>query len=193
MPARSLLRFSLYAAAIVLTMGASLAVFPGVAAFICSELNPAVVSPCAAHADAGRLYGDLFVPVLFVLFSLGDLCGRVMSSWGPWGRRPPPALALLAYALARGVLVVALMVCHVVTPTPWRLRTVLVADWWPFGLVAGLGLTQGHLLSTACMHAPAVVPPGREATFGPMTGLCITLGCLLGSIANSFIMQYLSA
>jgi hypothetical protein len=50
---------------------------------------------------------------------------------------------------------------------------------------------QGHLLSTACMHAPAVVPPGKEGEFGPVTGLCITAGCLAGSGALWFIMTYL--
>jgi hypothetical protein len=182
--------FITYAVAIVVCMAGSLAVWPGVTAFICSVHNPAVVSPCAPRAAPyGRLAGDLFVPAMFVIYALGDVTGRIASSWGPWGRRPPAAASLLAYSLARLSVVGALLLCHVVTPAPWTLPYLLQTDWWPLGLVLALGLTQGHLLSTACMHAPAVLPPGKEARFGPVTGFCITAGCLAGSIASTVIVE----
>ena len=38
------------------------------------------------------------------------------------------------------------------------------------------------------MHAPAVVPPGKEAEFRPVTGFCINAGCLIGSYASFEIM-----
>jgi equilibrative nucleoside transporter 1/2/3 len=172
-------------------MAASLAVFPAVTAFICSVHNPAKVSPCAARAPAGAgpLAGDLFVPFGFVVFSLGDLSGRVLSSLGPWGRTPPPAWAVALYAVARVAIAAATLFCRVVTPSPWRLPTLLRDDRAAWGVVFSLGLTQGHLLSTACMHAPAVVPRGREAEFGPVTGVCITVGCLAGSVASVGLMR----
>jgi equilibrative nucleoside transporter 1/2/3 len=127
--------------------------------------------------------------MMFVIFALGDVTGRIASSWGPWGRRPPAAAALLVYSLLRLGVVAALLVCHVVTPSPWQLPVLLSTDYWPLGLVLALGLTQGHLLSTACMHAPAVLPPGKEATFGPVTGFCITAGCLGGSVASTLLVE----
>jgi hypothetical protein len=192
--ARGACPFITYAVAIVVCMAGSLAVWPGVTAFICSVHNPAVVSPCAPRAAPyGRLAGDLFVPAMFVIYALGDVTGRIASSWGPWGRRPPAAASLLAYSLARLGVVGALLVCHVVTPAPWQLPYLLTTDWWPLGLVLALGLTQGHLLSTACMHAPAVLPPGKEARFGPVTGFCITAGCLAGSVASTVIVEAFTA
>ncbi|GBF96920.1 equilibrative nucleoside transporter family [Raphidocelis subcapitata] len=188
--ARGTCPFITYAIAIVICMAGSLAVWPGVTAFICSVHNPAVVSPCAPRAAPyGRLAGDLFVPAMFVIYALGDVTGRIASSWGPWGRRPPAAASLLAYSLSRLGVVGALLLCHVVTPSPWQLPYMLRTDWWPLGLVLALGLTQGHLLSTACMHAPAVLPPGKEARFGPVTGFCITAGCLAGSIASTALVE----
>ena len=182
--------FVAYAAAIVVCMAGSLAVWPGVAAFICSAANPAAVSPCVPRAPPyGRLSGDLFVPLMFVVYALGDLTGRVASGAGPWGRRPPAPAALVAYALARLAVAGGLLACHVVTPAPWRLPYALRSDAWPLGLAVALGFTQGHLLSTACMHAPAVLPPGREARFGPVTGFCITAGCLAGSVASTAIVE----
>ena len=112
----------------------------------------------------------------------------------PWRAcRPPSAAALLLYSLARLGVVGALLMCHVVTPAPWRLPYVLRTDSWPLGLVLALGLTQGHLLSTACMHAPAVLPPGKEARFGPVTGFCITAGCLAGSIVSAALVEAFTA
>lgn len=188
---RGSMAFVIYAVSIVLTMGCSLAIWPGVTAFICSVSNPARTSPCAplGGGPQPRLTGDLFVPLTFVVFGLGDLTGRVASSMGPWGRRPPHPAAMLAYAIARLGLGAAILVCNVVTPTPWLLPTLLNNDAYPLALIAALGLTQGHLLSTACMHAPALVPPGKEGDFGPVTGFAITAGSLLGSGALFGIMQ----
>ncbi|KAF8065938.1 hypothetical protein HT031_002999 [Scenedesmus sp. PABB004] len=190
--ARGSFAFAVYAACMVLTMGCSLAVWPGITAFICSVDNPATTSPCASTSGGGRwgrVTGDLFVPITFVVFGVGDLAGRIASSWGPWGAAPPPALSLLAYALARFGLLGAILFCHVVTPTAWALPTLFPSDAYPLAFITLLGLTQGHLLSTLCMHAPALVPPGKEAEFGPVTGLCITVGSLMGSASLFFIMR----
>lgn len=138
--------FIVYAISIFLTMGASLAVWPGVTAFFCSVDNPATSSPCAPrgshHGIWGRLTGDLFVPITFVAFGLGDLFGRIASSWGPWGRRPPAAAALLFYSLLRFGIAASILCCNVVTPTPWKLPVLVHSDWGSLGLIFLLGLTQ---------------------------------------------------
>lgn len=188
-PQHSSAAFIVYALSIVVCMAASLSVFPGITAFICSVENPATTSPCAARTPFGRFEGDLFVPAMFVVFAVGDLTGRIVSSWGPWGRSPPPAVALLIYSILRLGLVGAVLFCHVITPTAWQLPTLFDNDYYSVAIIGGLGLTQGHLLSTACMHAPAVVPPGKEGEFGPVTGLCITAGCLIGSMASFLMMR----
>jgi equilibrative nucleoside transporter 1/2/3 len=97
------------------------------------------------------------------------------------------------YSLLRFGIAYAILHCHVVTPTLWQLPTLFHNDLYPLGFITLLGLTQGHLLSTACMHAPALVPAGKEGEFGPVTGFAITAGSLMGSAALFFIMQQFTA
>lgn len=65
--------------------------------------------------------GDLFTPMLFLLFNLGDLLGRLLSGVGAYAHKSPPAGILIGYSLCRAVLAAALLFCHVVTPHAWRL------------------------------------------------------------------------
>ena len=65
--------------------------------------------------------GDLWTPLLFLVFNGGDTLGRCLAALGPWHERSPRVGTLLAYALARLVLVAGQLLCHVVTPRPWRL------------------------------------------------------------------------
>lgn len=176
------------------------------------------------------------MPLVFVLFNLGDLAGRAAAGIGPWAARPPPSLALLAYAGLRVVPAAALLLCNVVTPRPWRLPVVLRcgahkgftygsscrrplavtlalsqrphhaaeahaactvhhdtgahtrctpgrrSTGWPAALVLALGLSNGHLASLVCMHAPALLPPAARARAGTVLAFAITSGITLGSV-----------
>jgi equilibrative nucleoside transporter 1/2/3 len=159
-------------------------VHPGITSFICSVNNPAKVSPCSPHAAAGRYAGDLFVPFMYVVFSFGDFFGRILAGYGPWGRGPPKPLSLLCYAVIRTVVVGGFLFCHVVTPTSWTLPEVLSRDEYPLALILLLGLTQGHLLSTTCMHAPSTLQPGQQHRYGPVTSFSISVGCFAGSLVS---------
>lgn len=81
------------------------------------------ISPhCMHRTELARLgAGDLFVPLMFLCFNSGDLIGRGLASLGPWAKRSPPTPVLLAYAVARGCLLAALMLCNVITPQRWAL------------------------------------------------------------------------
>jgi len=85
-----------------------------------------VINVCA-HCDdcvhSNQLHwiaGDLFTTLLFLLFNLGDLVGRLLSGIGAYVNKSPPASMLMGYALSRIVLAAALVFCHVVTPHTWR-------------------------------------------------------------------------
>lgn len=171
-----------YAAAVALTFLVTLAVFPGVASSICPSQNTAATPPCTPHPHAGRFYGELFVPFVFVLFNLGDLLGRAVAGRGPWAVAPPPAPALLLYAVARAGIAAALLLCNVVTPHAWRLPVLLKYNFWPTALVLLLGLTNGHLASVVCMHAPALLPPEVRARSGSIMAFAITSGVTVGSV-----------
>jgi hypothetical protein len=65
--------------------------------------------------------GDLWTPLLFLLFNGGDLGGRLLAGIGEQQHKSPAPGTLLTYAISRVVLVIGLLLCHVVTPHPWRL------------------------------------------------------------------------
>lgn len=53
---------------------------------------------------------------------------------------------------------------------------------WPTALVLLLGLTNGHLASVVCMHAPALLPPEVCARSGSIMACAITSGITVGSV-----------
>lgn len=75
--------FTIYCMALFLCLCVTMSTHPGISSFICSVDNPAAVSPCAARNGrpglAGRIQGDLFVPLLFVLFrwAIGNAVGAM--------------------------------------------------------------------------------------------------------------------
>jgi equilibrative nucleoside transporter 1/2/3 len=176
--------FSIYCLVLLWTLAVTQMVHPGITSFICSVSNPATVSPCSPHADAGRYAGNLFVPSMYVVFSLGDFSGRLLAGCGPWGRAAPQPLALLAYSLLRTALAAGFLLCHVVTPTRWTLPELLRRDEHPVALILLLGLTQGHLLSTACMHAPSTLEPSQKHRYGPVSSFAVSVGCFAGSLVS---------
>ena len=58
---------------------------------------------------------------MFLCFNSGDLLGRGLAGLGPWAKHSPPTPVLLGYAVARAGLLVALMLCNVITPQRWAL------------------------------------------------------------------------
>jgi equilibrative nucleoside transporter 1/2/3 len=69
--------------------------------------------------------GDLFVPFIFLVFNVGDFCGRLLAGLPPWRTRPPRMAFLIAYSAARALLVVGLVFCNVVTASLWQLPVLL--------------------------------------------------------------------
>ncbi|KAG2422806.1 hypothetical protein HXX76_015753 [Chlamydomonas incerta] len=180
--------FHIYCVSLFLCLCVTMSTHPGISSFICSVDNPARVSPCAAHNGKpgllGRIQGDLFVPLLFVLFSLGDFLGRFLSGYGPWSSGAPKPLSILVYAVLRCSVAAAILFCHLVTPTPWLLSEYLSQDYWPWAVILMLGCTQGHLISTICMHAPSTLMPTEQSKYGPVTSFAISAGCFVGSFVS---------
>ena len=65
------------------------------------------------------------MPVMFLAFNAGDVSGRLAAGLEPWRSRAPPMSFLISYSALRGVLLVGLVLCHVVTPSPWQLPFLL--------------------------------------------------------------------
>lgn len=185
------LPFLLYCLALFLTSFVTLSVFPGITAFICSVDNPATSSPCAAHTAAGRLAGDLFVPVMFVAFNVGDFCGRLIASVGPWSRKPPAASVVISYALLRAAFLLVFIFCNVITPQKWSVPTLLRSDVFPLAGNLLLGMTNGHLMTIIYMHAPQLLPAWSKHCYGAAVSVCMVGGLFVGSLVSSVITGFL--
>ena len=65
------------------------------------------------------------MPFMFLVFNGGDFIGRLLAGLEPWRSRPPPMGTLIAYSALRGLVVIGLVFCNVVTPSPWQLPVLL--------------------------------------------------------------------
>lgn len=171
-----------YISAVTLTFIITLAVFPGIATAICSSQSSTEGTVCTPSPSAGRLNGELFVPVLFVLYNLGDITGRLSSCIGPWGRSPPSGSILLAYAVLRLPLAAALAFCRVIMPRHWLPPMLFRSDVWPLLFTFLLGTSNGHLASLICMHAPSLLPVNAKGGCGAVLAFAITTGVTIGSV-----------
>lgn len=73
----------------------------------------------------GVCTGDLWVPLLFIMFNAGDVAGRVLVGRGLGRLKGWPGPRLFTYSIMRLVLLLCMAFCRVATPRPWRLPALL--------------------------------------------------------------------
>jgi equilibrative nucleoside transporter 1/2/3 len=128
---------------------------------------------------AGRLFSpEVFIPLGFFMWNLGDLTGRV-STMLPFSLRHRPA-ALFAISLTRVVFLPLYMLCNIrgrgaAVPSD---AFYLLAVQFPFGL------TNGWLGSSSMMAAGEWVESGEREAAGGFMGLCLMAGLTVGSLLS---------
>lgn len=170
-----------------------MATFPGVTSAVCSQFNEATVAPCKPTTSAGRFFGDLFVPFMFLVCNGSDLIGRLVAGAGAWSSKPPSSLTLMTYTLLRIPLSIPLLFCNIVTPKPWKLPLVFRSDFWPVGIAFLLGFSNGHLQSLSLMHAPSALPKSARYRVGPIINFALAVGTTLGSVVSFFLIYILQS
>ncbi|KAH8153088.1 uncharacterized protein LAJ45_02675 [Morchella importuna] len=120
-----------------------------------------IVSVRPLTPDTPRLFTpDVFIPLSFLIWNLGDLGGRLLCGVYQWRGRPE---ALTLMALARVVFVPALAACN----------------------VRGEGALVGVMCGTGA--APEVVGRGEREAVGGFMGLCLVVGLAAGSAASFLV------
>jgi len=115
------------------------------------------------ESDA-RIFGDLFVPWVFLLFNLGDLTGRVLADFLPVVKHN----YLLMVSLLRSVFFPLVLLSNIKftdidgNDLPLSLPALLTSDavWWL--IVYMLGTTGGYVASLSMMYGPSRVTAGHE-------------------------------
>ena len=159
--------------------------WPAAAVFMCFAVAmffPVFTSKIVSVRDdgsGGRLFSpDVFIPLGFFVWNLGDLAGRV-STMLPFSLRHRPA-ALFAIAVARLLFLPLYALCNVrgrgaAVPSD---AFYLLAVQFPFGL------TNGWLGSSSMMAAGEWVDEGEREAAGGFMGLCLVAGLTVGSLLS---------
>lgn len=166
---------------VMFTFLVTLTLFPTFTSSICSVKNPAVHPPCIAHVAEGRIFGDLWTPLSFVLYNGGDMVGRMLCGIGAWAHRPPQSSSLIALSTLRIVFVPLILCCNIVRDGGWHFPYIFRHDSYPILFITLLGVTNGYLAGVALMHAPLFVHSPQRESAGAFMQFCLICGLTLGS------------
>lgn len=132
---------------------------------------------CETHF---RLSNDLYVPMSFVVFNIGDLTGRLLSEKVPVTHIHHLSTKLVAAALSRLVLFPPLfLLCVTQDPRSWDISS----DVYSFAVQFFFAVTNGLLVSCSFMHAPHLVAhnTGMQERASELMTFAVYFGLLTGS------------
>lgn len=165
------------ALSVVLAFWASLAVFPGVCVLVVPE-----------HPNTSILSGRFFVPICaFLLFNLGDLAGRMCSSFLSFPAHKKNALLILT--ISRAIIPLLIPFCNVGTRQNFP---VLLPSDLLFPLLVGLtALTNGYVFSSAMLMASENSRKTRLELTGFVMAAALGVGLTLGSISSTILLSFI--
>ncbi|KAF9107061.1 hypothetical protein BGX27_008888 [Mortierella sp. AM989] len=176
---------------ITLVFGLTLSLFPSLTSLVESSNT----SP-----DRPRVSGDLFVPFHFLIYNLGDWCGKALPAipyLAPNTQHPTrkQQVRYLFSALGRFIFVPIFLTANLPIPEDTRLLPYLIkndAAW--FILLFLFALSNGYVGSIIMMVGPACVLGGeKKASAGVKLGFWLTAGLALGSFSSFGVRQLMCA
>lgn len=163
----------MWASSLTLIYAVTLGLFPSLTSTIVSS---------TAGASACEWRG-MFIPVMFILFNLGDTVGRNLP--GVLTR----ARVVLTLVIFRVVFIPLFMMCNVKTSGGSIFpRPPLDSDVWPLLIMAVFAMSNGWLTTCALMHAPEAVPPPERERAGSLMICFLNTGLFVGS-SLSFVVK----
>ncbi|KAG0374749.1 hypothetical protein BGX24_010008 [Mortierella sp. AD032] len=172
---------------IALVFALTLSLFPSLTALV-ESTNTA--------PDRARVFGDLFVPLHFLIYNLGDWTGKALPSltWFAPNTTHPTRRQQLRYLLGsfgRFVFIPIFLTANLPIPESTRLLPLLIQrdEVW-FVLVFLFALSNGYLGSLIMMVGPSCVLGGEnKARAGVKLGFWLTTGLAMGSVASFGIRE----
>ncbi|KAG0253435.1 hypothetical protein BG011_006383 [Mortierella polycephala] len=176
---------------ITLVFGLTLSLFPSLTALV-ESTNTA--------SDRPRVFGDLFVPLHFLTYNVGDWVGKAMPSLSffmPNTVHPTrkQQLRYLMSALGRFVFIPIFLTANLPIPAETRLLPLLIrSDELWFLLVFLFAVSNGYVGSIIMMVGPSCVLGGEQkARAGVKLGFWLTAGLALGSAASFGVRRLMCA
>lgn len=144
----------------------------------------------SAHECQGhiRIWNDLYVPMSFVIFNLGDLVGRILSEKVPVTHIRNLSSKLVLAALCRLAFIPFFLLCVTENrraSSSWWF-TVIPSDLYSSSVLFSFAVTNGLLVSCSFIHAPHLVAHNtsmQERASEIMT-FAVSFGLLSGSLLS---------
>ncbi|KAF9174907.1 hypothetical protein BGX21_008827 [Mortierella sp. AD011] len=176
---------------ITLVFGLTLSLFPSLTALV-ESVN--------TDPKRSRIFGDLFVPLHFLVYNIGDWSGRTLPSisyFTPDTRHPTrkQQVRYLFSALGRLAFIPIFLTANLPIPQDKRLLPFLIQNdaMW-FLLLSLFALSNGYIGSIVMMVGPACVLGGEnKSRAGVKLGFWLTTGLALGSVASFGVRQLMCA
>ncbi|KAI9792184.1 MAG: hypothetical protein M1816_002724 [Peltula sp. TS41687] len=150
------------------------------------NVKQAILSVHPPHPPTPRLlHPEVFIPLAFLLWNVGDLLGRLATLM------PPPRLlsqprSLFLLALLRVLFIPAYLACNL----HGRGASLINSDLlYLFVVQLGFGLSNGWLGSSCMMRAAAHVTRQEREGAGAFMGLMLVAGLTVGSLASFVVAR----
>nr|CAX73338.1 hypotherical protein [Schistosoma japonicum] len=164
---------------VLITLMITLSLFPAIAA----RIRPITIIPNDPWTNV------YFVPVLiFLLYNVGDWCGRTLAGFVKWPKRNRMLLVLFL-CLLRAASIPVCMLCNA-QPRSY-LPVVFKHDIFPALIILILGLTNGYLVSISMIHGPTFASPGNQESAGAALSIYLSFGLSFGVAISVGLSQIL--
>lgn len=143
----------------------------------------------ASHVESidNKINKKLFIPLIYLIWNLGDLIGRILSVYTLFQIKSQQIL--IVYSLLRLLFLPLFLLSNIHNPNN-NSNSFKLNDWSYMLAQFFFGITNGQLFSNAYMSIGNLLSTENEKTAAaPFTALIINLSLLLGSVL-SFIVVY---
>ncbi|KAG1663725.1 Equilibrative nucleoside transporter 3 [Nymphon striatum] len=130
--------------------------------------------------------GLLFVPiVIFLLFNVSDLSGRLISLWIQQPKCGSPVLHLLSFL--RIIFPILILFCN--REPRHDLPILFYQDYWLVALMVLVGLTNGYFFTLSMMYAPMSVTKNEQELVGNMMAASSGSGVMTGTLIGMALVN----
>lgn len=154
--------------------------------FVTLAAFPALTSRIQSvhKGDLSEWTNTYFVPVsCFLLFNVGDFCGRLAASFVQWPGRDGIMLPCLCF-----VRVVFLPLFAFCNALPRNNSSVYFSeDYFPIAFMVLFAISNGYLGSLCMMYGPSMVEAKHAETAGTMMAFMLIIGLAMGAGFSFFI------
>ncbi|XP_048732336.2 equilibrative nucleoside transporter 1-like [Ostrea edulis] len=156
--------------------------------FVSLTCFPALASAIVSTLDVSSVWKDQYFSavVCFLLFNMGDWCGRATAGAIRWPNEHHRKKILIICAI-RIVFIPLIMFCNILP----RKNTLVIFDndFCPLVFILTLGLTNGYFSTLCMMYGPKRVENRYAEYAGTFMSVSLTMGLAAGSLLGFLLIR----